>query len=206
MNAIIQAVSYDWLLARASNPDDGLTKVFAGVMQSAGKGEIKPPNLGMGLAPDKFTALLDSYFPGASREICGENNTVQATDCPAFRADEFDELLELLLEHRSDDAEHTVWLAHAVASGCMGGKHLYRDMGLPDRQTLSALMEHYFNALYLKNAGKMKWKKFLYKQLCERAEVKACPAPSCGVCAEYRNCFVTEDGAEVERVATGSPL
>lgn len=191
MNAIIQAVSYEWLLARASNPDDGLTKVFAGVMHSVCIGEIQPPNVGMGLSPDKFAALLDRYFPGASRDMCGESTNQPVADCPFFRADEFDDLLELLLENRCDDAEHTVWLAHAIASACMGCKHLYRDMGLSDRQTLSALMERYFTALYLKNAGKMRWKKFLYKQLCDRAEIKACPAPSCGVCAEYRNCFDT---------------
>lgn len=191
MNAIIQAVSNDWLLAHAGNPDDGLTQVFAGVMQSADKGEIQPPNLGMGLSSDKFAALLDRYFPGASRKICGESNNQPAADRSSSRTDEFDDLLALLLENRSDDEEATVWLAHAIASGCTGSKHLYRDMGLPDRQMLSALMERYFTTLYLKNTGKMRWKKFLYKQLCDRAEIKACPAPSCGVCAEYRNCFET---------------
>jgi len=75
----------------------------------------------------------------------------------------------------------------------LGGNHLYQDMGLPDRQALSALLERHFTALYLKNVGNMKWKKFFYKQLCDRAEVKLCPAPSCQVCNDYRNCFGPEE-------------
>lgn len=204
MNAIIQAVSYDWLLARASNPDDGLTKAFAGVIQSAGKGEIQPPNLGMGLALDRFVELLDRYFPGASGEMCGESNNTEDADCLPFRADEFQDLVELLLEHRSDAAEHTEWLAYAFASGCMGKDHLYVDMGLPNRAGVSGLLERHFNALFVKNEGaKMRWKKFLYKQLCDRAEVKACPAPSCSVCDEYRNCFGTEENAAAQTATTG---
>ncbi len=196
MNAIIQTVSYDWLITRASNPDDGLTKAFAGVIQSAGKGEIQPPNLGMGLSLDKFVELLDRFFPGASQEMCGEIHKTEEENCLSFRTDEFDDLVELLLEHRSDDAEHTEWLAYAFASGCMGKDHLYVDMGLPDRSGVSGLLERHFNALFVKNEGaKMRWKKFLYKQLCDRAEVKACPAPSCSVCDEYRNCFGTEESA-----------
>ncbi|MHB1656400.1 MAG: nitrogen fixation protein NifQ [Burkholderiales bacterium] len=192
MNSIAQGEHYDGLLAYARRPDEALTRVFAGVLQTAGRGQIRPFKPGLGLAPEQYAALLDTYFPGVRPEFCAEATTIRLDAGRAAPSDEFDDLLALLLEHRSDNSELAVWLAHAIASACLGSEHLYRDMGLPDRQMLSALMQTYFNALYLKNAGKMKWKKFLYKQLCERAEIKACPAPSCGVCAEYRHCFVTE--------------
>lgn len=202
MNTNIQAVSYDWLMGHASNPEDGLTMAFAGVIQSAGKGEIQPPNLGMGLSVNKFIELLDRYFPGASPKMCDVSDKTESADCLPFRMDEFQDLVELLLEHRSNDTEQTEWLAYAFASGCMGKDHLYADMGLPGRPAVSALLEHHFNALFLKNEGrKMKWKKFLYKQLCDRAEIKACPAPSCSVCDEYRNCFSVEDSAVMLHVA-----
>ncbi|HAN55175.1 MAG TPA: hypothetical protein DCQ77_02735 [Betaproteobacteria bacterium] len=197
MNASIRPVSYDWLLARARNPDDGLTRAFAGVIQAAGKGEIQPPSLGMGLSQDKFVTLLERYFPGTSREICDESCSEACADCVPLQASEFDDLVALLLAHRSDDAEHTEWLAHAIASGCMGGNHLYQDMGLPDRQALSVLLERHFTKLYLKNLGNMKWKKFFYKQLCDRAEVKMCPAPSCQVCNDYKSCFGPEEDSPV---------
>jgi nitrogen fixation protein NifQ len=39
----------------------------------------------------------------------------------------------------------------------------------------------------------MKWKKFFYKQLCEREGVNACKAPSCAACDDYSKCFGSED-------------
>jgi nitrogen fixation protein NifQ len=189
MNASIHSVSCDWLLVRAKNPEDGLTRAFAGVIQAASKGEIRPPNLGMGLTQDKFIELLECYFPGSSLEICGDNYQEGSGNCVSLLVSEFDDLVELLLDHRTSDAEYNEWLAHAVASGCMGGNHLYQDMGLPDRHALSALLERHFTTLYLKNVNDMKWKKFFYKQLCDRAEVIMCPARSCQACIDYHNCF-----------------
>lgn len=193
MNASIHPVSYDWLLARASNPEDGLTRAFAGVIQAASKGEIQPPNMGMGLPQGKFVELLECYFPGSSREVCGDSSQEAGADCVSLLVSEFDDLVGLLLDHRTSDAEYNEWLAYAVASGCMGCNHLYQDMGLPDRHALSALLERYFTSLYLKNVDDMKWKKFFYKQLCDRAEVTMCPARSCQSCIDYQNCFGLEE-------------
>lgn len=193
INASMQPVSYDWLLARARNPGDALTIAFAGVIQAASKGEIQPPSLGMGLSRDKFAELLECYFPGSSLEICGANYQDNSGNCASLAVSEFDDLVELLLEHRSSDAEYNVWLAYAVASGCMGSNHLYQDMGLPDRHALSDLLERHFTALYLKNVHDMKWKKFFYKQLCDRAEVTMCPARNCQSCIDYQNCFGLEE-------------
>ena len=193
MNTSFHPVSYDWLLARARNPEDVLTRAFAGVIQAASKGEIQPPNPGMGLARDEFAELLECYFPGSSVEICGADFQDASVDGASLLLGEFDDLVELLLDHRASDADYNEWLAYAVASGCMGSNHLYQDMGLPDRHALSALLEHYFTTLYLKNVNDMKWKKFFYKQLCDRAEVTMCPARSCQSCVDYRNCFELEE-------------
>ncbi|NTV11887.1 MAG: nitrogen fixation protein NifQ, partial [Zoogloea sp.] len=59
------------------------------------------------------------------------------------------------------------------------------------RPALSALLGRHFPALAAKNVHNMRWKKFVYKQLCDRAEVHACRAPSCGQCGEYAACFMT---------------
>lgn len=195
MNANLIPISYDWLMARAKNPSEDLTRAFASVIQAVGKGNIQPPNLGMGLPINKFIELLEIYFPGSSQEICGESFQEAYAERVSPLASEFNDMVELLLEHRSDDAEYNIWLAHAVASGCMGSDHLYHDMGLPDRHTLSALLERYFTTLYLKNVHNMKWKKFFYKQLCDRAEVTMCPARNCQSCIDYKNCFGPEEDA-----------
>jgi nitrogen fixation protein NifQ len=109
--------------------------------------------------------------------------------------------MQLLLDHRSDDTEQTEWLAYAIASGCMGGDHLYQDISLPSREALSALLAEHFTSLKAKNSANMKWKKFLYKQLCDRAEVSTCSAPSCQVCDDYQNCFGTDDDTGLARLS-----
>lgn len=113
--------------------------------------------------------------------------------CAALRCDEYEDLLALLLEHRRDHGDESTWLASVVAAACMGDNHLWQDLGLANRMELSELMQTYFPVLYVRNAGNMKWKNFFYKQLCERAGVNACRAPSCRVCDDYHNCFGFED-------------
>jgi nitrogen fixation protein NifQ len=54
-------------------------------------------------------------------------------------------------------------------------------------------MERNFPTLAAKNVHNMKWKKFLYKQLCATEGVYVCRSPSCEVCADYDACFGPED-------------
>ena len=112
--------------------------------------------------------------------------------CAALRGDEYEDVLALLLEYGCDNSDETAWLAGAMAAACMGENHLWQDLGLANRLELSDLIRTRFPALHAKNSGNMKWKKFFYKQLCERAEVRACRAPSCAVCADYAGCFGAE--------------
>ena len=111
-------------------------------------------------------------------------------DSKRERPDEYDDLLELLLEHAS--SEEAGYYAREMATACLGENHLWQDMGLPDRQALSDLFEVHFRGLHEKNSANMKWKKFLYKALCEKMEVRTCRSPTCGVCSDYANCFGPE--------------
>ncbi len=111
------------------------------------------------------------------------------------RIDEYEDIVDLLLDHRLDDDEATHQLVLFIAEACMGENHLWQDMNLPNRGALSELMHDRFPALAAKNSGDMKWKKFFYKQLCERAEIFICKSPSCGVCSDYDKCFGPEDPA-----------
>jgi nitrogen fixation protein NifQ len=108
----------------------------------------------------------------------------------AGRADEYEDLLALLLMHKSSDEAESY--AREVALACFGDDHLWQDMGLPDRETLSEIFRVHFNSLFLRNSFNMKWKKFLYKQFCDMLDVKTCRAPSCSVCRDYDNCFGPE--------------
>lgn len=122
-----------------------------------------------------------------------DSSPVRMTDRVDNRMDELDDLIEMLLEYRRDDSREARDMAVFVAQSCMGDNHLWQDMSLPNRAALSELMQTFFPALAAKNTGDMKWKKFFYKQLCERAEIFICRSPSCGVCVDYDKCFGSED-------------
>jgi nitrogen fixation protein NifQ len=103
----------------------------------------------------------------------------------AQRDDEVGDVRALLLEHAdpaAGDAQAAHQIAETIALACLGDNHLWQDLLFDSRAELSALMRHWFPTLVARNHGDMKWKKFLYKQLCEREELFICKAPSCAVC------------------------
>jgi nitrogen fixation protein NifQ len=50
-----------------------------------------------------------------------------------------------------------------------------------------------FPRLAALNVGDMKWKKFIYRFYCSREGIYVCPAPSCGECSDYSQCFAKEE-------------
>lgn len=158
-----------------------------------------------GLEQEMLLRLLHGGFPSLPERLCRELAALQTPLGGQERFDEFDDLLALLGEHRSAEGEPSHWLAHAIATACMADNHLWQDMGLPNRGVLNALLREHFTVLYLKNVGNMKWKKFFYKQLCERAELPICKSPSCGVCVDFKVCFGPEDRPEPGWFAQKAP-
>jgi nitrogen fixation protein NifQ len=111
------------------------------------------------------------------------------------RDDEVADVRALLLDHAdaaAGSAAEAEQVAQTVALACLGQQHLWQDLHFASRAELSTLMQRWFPALVAKNHADMKWKKFLYKQLCERAELFICKAPSCDVCSDRPVCFGAE--------------
>ncbi|MFY9327008.1 MAG: nitrogen fixation protein NifQ [Georgfuchsia sp.] len=118
-------------------------------------------------------------------------------DDAGSRHDEYEDLLALLLDAAKASGTlvsdpHVVLLAQVVARACMGDDHLWHDLGLPSRRELSSLLIEHFATLARANTGNMRWKKFFYLKLCERAEIRACRAPTCGICVMQAECFGDE--------------
>ncbi|WP_349254852.1 nitrogen fixation protein NifQ [Roseateles cellulosilyticus] len=114
------------------------------------------------------------------------------------RGDEVDDLMSLLMDHAEPDPPQCPTglrraVAEAIAQASLGDNHLWQDLQLPSRAELSALFETHFPRLAARNTQNMKWKKFLYKQLCEREEIFVCKSPSCAVCSDYAQCFGPEN-------------
>ncbi len=148
--------------------------------------EVLHARAGGGLKP------LTSAAPAAAL-VGGVDPSIRARR--AQRDDEVDDLLSLLRAHAdpaAGSADEVDAVALAIALASLGDNHLWQDLGLASRGELSALMRRWFPALVAKNAGDMKWKKFLYRQLCEREQILICKSPSCAVCTDYRVCFGPE--------------
>ena len=175
---------YALLMVRAAGlPNDDLFARML-VSQAAGQSALPP---GLGLAAAEFRCLMARHFPGFGLPA----QLAEAKDL-GERSSEWDDLLGLLMQYRAGDDPSQDWLALIVATACMGGDHLWQDLGLWQRADLTQLMSRNFPGLTALNTRDMKWKKFLYKQLCDRACVYVCRSPSCEVCVDYAKCFGPE--------------
>lgn len=181
------------LLAHATDPDDPATMALAGTLAAAFErhGLLRLPLPRLGAADTE--SLMRRVFPGAAPAIGYAPAVAVARREP--REDEIEDLVDLLLEQVSGgrDADAARWIAHALAAASLGYDHLWQDLRLPSRGALSALLLHWFEPLARRNVQNMKWKKFFYKQLCERAGLSLCRAPSCQHCDDRPLCFGPED-------------
>ena len=169
--------------ARLDLASDPNRFIFATLLagQAAGFGCL-PADLGLG--QDAFTQLLATYFPGVSLTF---------TERPRIDIPEWEDLHKLLVGERANTHCSEGWMASIVAHACAGSDHLWQDLGLSNRDQLTALMRINFPTLADANNADMKWKKFLYRQVCSREGIYVCPAPSCGVCTDFAKCFGPEN-------------
>lgn len=89
-----------------------------------------------------------------------------AYDIPQSRRAEYDALLSLLLSGADRDDAETGEMAAWIAASSLKDGHLWRGMGLENREELRAMMRENFSVLYEENAKDMRWKRFFYKRLC----------------------------------------
>ena len=143
----------------------------------------------LALTEDQFASLLVRRFSGYSVNVKSAKG-VPLDFNRMLEKQDLEQYLRQFATHNSPDSE--VLIAIIVAA-CLGNDHLWQDLGLWSRRDLSALLQHNFPRLAAANSGDMKWKKFLYKQLCEAEGFYVCRAPSCEVCKDYSQCFGTED-------------
>ena len=156
----------------------------------------------LGLQPLAFIHLLQTELGQASAVntyICCQGENRQALENGQLRQellqlryDEWQAVRNLLLSSCREQDHSAQRMADVVAAGCLGGDHLWRDLGLATRSELTDLLQYNFPSLAARNTDDMKWKKFFYKQLCEQQGGYVCRAPSCDQCAAYDDCFGEE--------------
>ena len=143
----------------------------------------------LGLGQTGFHRMMKQHFPYYEANAFSNPGRHQDRQ----RKDEMWELRKLLIENRTLHSPTETWMTEILVAGCMGNDHLWQDLGLWERSDLSRLMLENFRPLALRNTKDMKWKKFLYKQLCEAEGIYTCRSPSCEVCVDYKNCFDPEE-------------
>ncbi len=151
--------------------------------QTLGEGVLPP---GLGLEPADFDVLLDAHFDSRPARV-----ETSPRSGPALQV-EFPDLLAFLQAEADPAIAGSRAMARIVATACMGADHLWQDLGLPSRAELSQLMALNFPLLARANARDMKWKKFLYRELCQREGIYVCASPSCEACNDYAVCFGPE--------------
>ena len=115
-------------------------------------------------------------------------------------ADEMEIVRALLMENRSSEGNCGHWLASMIARRAMEPNHLWEDLGLRERSELTRLIARHFSPLALRNDKNMRWKRFIYRMMCEDDGFVMCSTPVCSNCADYELCYGAETGTS--RVAS----
>jgi nitrogen fixation protein NifQ len=172
-------------LAKLSPNSEWLCRMLAS--WNVGLGAL-PDGLGLD-APD-FHGLLNEFFHSLAMPAIAASGR----KADFSRMLERDDLVRYLLARAAyPERAETAWITSILVAGCLGEDHLWQDLGLWSRQDLSGLIAYNFPQIAAANTQDMKWKKFLYKQLCEAEGIYVCRAPSCDVCVDYPRCFGPEE-------------
>lgn len=163
--------------------------LFACLLSVAAE-EACGPAAALGLGNRDLDALLQIYFPAMARAFC-EHYLLPIT---APLVEQNDAVLAILLQHLPKNTDRAtlqtaVWLAHMLAARAALPGHLWVAMGLTERPQLTAAIRRHLPSLAAANNQNMRWKRYLYKQVCESDGGVMCKAPNCGVCSDYALCF-----------------
>jgi nitrogen fixation protein NifQ len=144
----------------------------------------------LGLNREELADLIHLYFPAVTLNDLEALSAPVAAPPPHIDA----ELLDLLGAYLPHDADGwtpapSLWLIRILAARAAHPGHLWRAMGLFARPELTTAIRRHLPALSAANSQGMRWKRFLYKQLCESAGGVMCKAPDCGVCSDQALCF-----------------
>jgi nitrogen fixation protein NifQ len=155
----------------------------------------------VGLGRDELRRMFELWFPAAGSLI-----DFEAQPESAEFDEEEDQVRQLLERFRGDDSPETSWLIAILTKRSMSPRHLWQDLGLIRRDELGRLMAQRFPKLAERNVNHMKWKKFLYRSLCELEGFVLCASPTCRECSDFHDCFGDESGeSALARIANPNP-
>jgi nitrogen fixation protein NifQ len=150
----------------------------------------------LGIGGHALIMLLAKYLP--------DHPTLSAEDYVAIDESEEQLWVRDLLERNHSNGDASMWLAAIIARRALEAAHLWEDLGLPDRLTLRLVMERHFAPLAARNKN-MRWKRFLYRCLCEEEGMNHCTSPTCSECSEVGVCFEPDSAEAMFAIAKRAP-
>lgn len=144
----------------------------------------------LGLGAGDVDQILRLYFPGFDAAHLLRPELPHPLSAPQIN----EEVLEILLSHVPKDSlgfslHASLWLARMLAARAAHTGHLWVAMGLFERPQLTAAIRRHLPSLAEANNKGMRWKRYLFKQVCEAGGGMLCKSPNCGVCSDYALCF-----------------
>ncbi|CCM80314.1 Nitrogen fixation protein NifQ, molybdenum ion binding [Rhizobium mesoamericanum STM3625] len=165
-----------------------LACVFSRALEEIDAGEATATEA-TGLSRADLHDILTRLFP----ERLAPTFSLEKVSDPALGPEE--ELLRgMLLAHARADDITSARFAKIIARRALRNDHLWQDLGLSNQAELSRLLATHFPKLASGNTQKMRWKKYLYRKLCEAEGFSLCTAPSCRECNDLKDCFGAEEG------------
>ncbi len=170
------------------DPED--RQLFASLITVATQ-EDCPMTAALGLNEEQLAALFATWFPYFDRRLVDGKQPILIAP-PQINADVEDVLFSFV----PADAEATspAWLlAQILAARAAHKGHLWVAMGLLKRPQLTAAIRRHLPELAEANNKEMRWKRFLFKRVCDLGGGVMCKTPNCGDCSDFALCFVTDD-------------
>lgn len=172
--------------------DDAATDrmIFGRILALAAADPARTMTGSLALTKAELTELAARHAPQFADAVAALPGGDESGEDAIEEAD----LRAFLAEHGAKGADEERWLAAILARRSLEPNHLWQDMGFHNRSELNTMFRRHFPALVALNSSDMKWKKFFYRQLCEREGLMLCKSPNCEVCDDVEVCFGEEAG------------
>jgi nitrogen fixation protein NifQ len=173
-------------------PDED-RQLFACLLAVADQ-EPVPLHQALNLSESMLETLLRKAFPAVDRQQLFSDPATKTAQPPEINPQVQNLLLSFIEKDQSDWSKFAATaLARIITARAAYPGHLWVAMGLFERPQLSAAIGRILPALLAANAKKMRWKRYLFKQVCEFNGGKMCKSPVCGDCSDYALCFAPEE-------------
>lgn len=159
---------------------------------SAASDEPWPVRDALGITDNDIEFLLQTFFPKADASVIQKEKN--ETTKPPTRNEE---ITELILTHVRTDGDATAKrlseiMAKIISARTAHEGHLWVGMGFFERPQLTASIRRHLPTMADANNKGMRWKRFLFKALCDKTGANLCKAPTCGECSDYALCFAPD--------------